>query len=102
VATPLGFVTDLIGLRERELAGWVDKRVLLPGCVLVPAIIAMGIVHLARARAAGEPHPFAEGLIGLVLLSLVGFVIFGIRRVRYLRRDLATLRELRSELEPER
>jgi hypothetical protein len=102
VATPLGFVTDLMGLRERELAGWVDKRGLLPGGVLILATIAICVARLARDRAAGEPHPFVEGLMGLELLFLVAFVIFGIRRVRYLRRDLATLRELRSELEPER
>jgi hypothetical protein len=102
VATPLGFVTDLMGLRERELAGWVGKRVLLPAAVLIPAAIALSVSPLARARAAGEPHLFAEGSMALLLLFLVAFVIYGVRRVRYLRRDLTTLRELRSELEPER
>jgi hypothetical protein len=33
--------------------------------------------------------------------TLAASVIFGLRRVRYLRRHLATLRELRCELEPE-
>jgi len=102
VETPLGFVMDLIRLRERELAGWVDKRVLLPGGVLTLAALAFAFDRLARARAAGAPWAFDGGLLGLLLLFLVALVIFGIRRVRYLRRDLATLRELRSELEPER
>jgi hypothetical protein len=101
-ATPLGFVTDLMQLRERELAGWVDKRVLLAGGVLTLAAFAFAVDHLARARATGEPWAFDGGVLGLDLLLLVTWVIFGIRRVRYLRRDLATLRELRSELEPER
>jgi hypothetical protein len=102
VETPLGFVTDLIHLRERELAGWVDKRVLLPGGVLTLAALGFGVDNVARARAGGYPQTLNEGLLGLVLFILVAWVIFGIRRVRYLRRDLATLRELRSELAPER
>ncbi len=91
-----------MSLRERELAWWVDKRVLLPGGALSLASLAIDIEHLARARAAGQPQAFAEGLLGSVLLFGAAAVIFGIRRVRYLRRELATLRELRSELEPER
>lgn len=102
VETPLGFVTDLIHLRERELFWWVDKRVLLAGGVLTLAAHAFAVDVLARFRAAGEPRVLAEGLMGLALLLTAASVIFGIRRVRYLRRDLATLRELRSELEPER
>jgi hypothetical protein len=101
VATPVGFVTDLMRLRERELAWYVDKRVLLAAGVLQLATIAFGVDIAARARAAGEPRTLVEGLLGSLLLFLVASVIFGIRRVRYLRRDLATLRELRSELEPE-
>ena len=102
VATPLGFVTDLMQLRERELFWWVDKRVLLVGAVLVLAAHTFAIDLLARYRAAGEPRVLAEGLMGLTLLLTAASVIFGIWRVRYLRRDLATLRTLRSELEPER
>ena len=49
-------------------------------------------VALARAGLVETP-------LGLLLVALV---ISGIRRMRYLRRDLSTLRELRSELEPER
>ena len=101
VATPVGFVTDLMRLRERELAWYVDKRVLLAAGVLQLATIALGVDIAARARAAGEPRTLVEGLLGSLLLFLVASVIFGIRRVRYLRRDLATLRELRSELEAE-
>jgi uncharacterized membrane protein YqjE len=41
-------------------------------------------------------------MLGLLALFYAASIIFGIWRVRYLRRDLATLRELRSELEPER
>lgn len=103
VATPFGFVTDLMGLRERELAGLTEKRVMLPGGALVLAAIAFGVDRVAQARAAGDPRVFVhEGLLGLVLLLSVALVVFGIRRARYLRRELATLRELRSELEPER
>jgi hypothetical protein len=102
VETPLGFVTDLMHLRERELFWWVDKRVLLAGGVLVLAANGFAIDNLARFRAAGEPRILSEALVGLALLILVASFIFGIRRVRYLRRDLASLRELRSELEPER
>jgi hypothetical protein len=107
-ATPLGFVTDLMGLRERELAGLVDKRVLLPGGALWLASLAIGFHHLAPARAAGQPHAFAEGLpgagllfVGAGLLFGAAGVLYGIWRMRYLRRELATLRELRSELESE-
>jgi hypothetical protein len=102
VETPLGFVTDLIRLRERELAGWVDKRVLIPGGVLALAAIAFGVDRLAQARTAGAPWAFDAGVLGLLLFILVAQVIFAIRRMRYLRCDLATLRELRSELDPER
>jgi hypothetical protein len=101
-ATPLGFVTDLMGLRERELAGWFDKRVLLPGGALSLGSLAIGFNHLAPARAAGHPWVFLEGMLGSTVLLLVAAVLFGIWRVRYLRRELATLRELRSELDPER
>jgi hypothetical protein len=102
VETPLGFVTDLIHLRERELFWWVDKRVLLAGGVLTLAAIPFAVDRLALARAAGAPWAFDAGLLGLGLLLLVALVTFGVRRVRYLGRDLATLRKLRSELEPER
>jgi hypothetical protein len=102
VETPLGFVTDLIHLRERELFWWVDKRVLLAAGVLTLAAEGFAIDILVRFRAAGEPRVPSECLTGLVLLFTAASVIFGIRRARYLRRDLATLHELRSELEPER
>jgi hypothetical protein len=75
---------------------------LLAGAVLVLTSQAFAINTLARFRAPGEPPIVAGVMLGWVLLLLVASVIFGIRRVRYLRRDLATLRELRSELEPER
>jgi hypothetical protein len=101
-ATPLGFVTDLMRLRERELAGYVDKRVWLPAGLLTLATIAFIGDGVVRARAAGEPRAIVEGLLGSLLLVLVASVIYVIRRVRYLRRDLATLRELQSELESER
>jgi hypothetical protein len=48
------------------------------------------------------PRTVVEGLLLLLPLNLAASVIFVIRRVRYVRRDLATLRELRCELEPER
>jgi hypothetical protein len=100
-ATPLGFVTDLMGLRERELAGLVDKRVLLPGGALWLASLAILFDHLATVRAAGQPHALGEGILGSGLLLGAAGVLYGIWRMRYLRRELATLRELRSELEPE-
>lgn len=101
VATPLGVVTDLIHLRERELFWWVDTRVLIAGGALILAANAFAIHTLARFRAAGEPRVLAEAWMGLGLLILVVSIIFGIRRVRYLRRDIAALREVRTELEPE-
>jgi hypothetical protein len=48
------------------------------------------------------PRTVVEGVLLLLPLNLAASVIFVIRRVRYVRRDLATLRELRCELEPER
>lgn len=102
VATPSGFVTDLMRLRERELAVYVDKRLWLAAGVLLLATTGFSVDGVARARAAGAPLTVVEGLLGLMLVVLVASVIYTIRRVRYLRRDLATLRELHSELEPER
>jgi hypothetical protein len=102
VATPVGFVTDLIHLRERELFWYVHKRVWLAAGVISLATLAFGVDIATRARAAGEPRTLVEGMLGLLLLFYAASVIFGIWRVRYLRHDLATLRELRSELEPER
>lgn len=102
VATPFGFVTDLMRLRERELGWYVDKRVWLAGGVLQLATITFGVNSLARGHVAAELRTLVEVSLGLWLLFLVASVIFTIRRVRYLRRDLATLRELRSEIEQER
>jgi hypothetical protein len=87
---------------ERELFWDVHKRVWLAAGVISLATLAFGVDIAARARAAGEPRTLVEGMLGLLLLFYAASVIFGIWRVRYLRHDLATLRELRSELEPER
>jgi hypothetical protein len=49
----------------------------------------------------GERFCRQRGLLAGGVLSTTASVIFGSRRVRYLRRDLAALRELRSKLEPD-
>jgi hypothetical protein len=100
--TPEGMVTDLIRLRERELEWWVGRRAVIMGVVLAVAGFVLALQHLIRTQAAGEPTGFAWFKLEFLVVYLLGLAGFGIRRVRYLRRDLVGLHEVRGELEIDR
>jgi hypothetical protein len=99
VQTPVGVVSDLIRLRERELGWWVGKPALITAAVLSMAGIVLALLHFRRVEAAGEPVTFAKGQLLVVVIYLVALAVVGVKRVRYLRRDLVRLRELHGELQ---
>jgi hypothetical protein len=100
--TPRGMLTDLIRLRERELEWWVGRRAVIMGVALVVAGFALVLQQLTRTQAAGESMGAAWFKLEFLVVYLIGFAGFGIRRVRYLRRDLESLNGVRGELDMDR
>jgi hypothetical protein len=99
VQTPHGMLSDLIRLRERELELWVGRRAVIMTSVLAVAALALVSQQLVRAQAAGEPMGRAWLALGFLVIYSIGLVAFGMGRVRYLRRELDSLHEMRTELD---
>jgi 4-hydroxybenzoate polyprenyltransferase len=87
VETPLDLVSDMLLVHERELRGWTGRPALAFS-------IVCALVLLTRTA-----QQQAWGLLAVVCIALGALTYIGIKRTRYLRRELAVLRELRSELE---
>ena len=58
-------------------------------------------ITISQAHAAGELQSpeRAWGAMGFLVLSLLALGVFGRRRVRFLRRELSSLREIQRELD---
>jgi hypothetical protein len=99
VETPLGLVSDMLLVHERELLWWTGRLSL--GFSVVVALV--GLTQAAQlgsqlaARGSGALQAWSMLVLNCIALGALTYV--GIRRTRYLRRELAVLRELRSELE---
>jgi hypothetical protein len=99
VETPLDLVSDMLLVHERELSWWTGRLSLTFGVVgsLFSLTMAAHVGSQLAARGSGALQ--AWSLLGLVCVSLGALTYAGIKRTRYLRRELAVLQELRSELE---
>lgn len=99
VETPIDVVSDMLLVHERELSWWTGRLSL--GFGVAGGLLSLTMsVHLGLQLAArGSDALQAWSMLGLVCISLGALAYVGIKRARYLRRELAMLRELRSELE---
>ncbi|HTV22774.1 MAG TPA: hypothetical protein VMG12_28990 [Polyangiaceae bacterium] len=99
--TPQSLVNDLMQVHERELHAWVNKWALAT-CGLVGVTgIAWTVITTIRANAAGklQSPALAWGALCFLVLSLVALAVFGRYRVRFLRRELSSLRDIQRELD---
>ncbi|HKO90427.1 MAG TPA: hypothetical protein VJU61_04710 [Polyangiaceae bacterium] len=96
--TPLGLVVDLVRLRERELHAWLGKWSLGTTAVLAVAAIALAVYRVQEARSAAEPSALAWGSLVFSVVGVIVVALTGRKRVAYLRRDIASLHELRRQL----
>ena len=87
VETPLDLVSDMLLVQERELLQWTGRASLAFTVVL--ALVALTMAAQLQAWRT----------LAVVCIALGALTYVGIKRTRYLRRELAVLRELRSELE---
>ena len=99
--TPQSLVTDLVRIHERELQAWVNKWALAV-CVLLGVVgFAWGGITMSQAHAAGKLQSpgLAWGALSFLALALVALAFFGHWRVRFLRRELRSLRDIQRELD---
>lgn len=99
VETPIDVVSDMLLVHERELSWWTGRLSLGFGVVgsLFSLTMAAHVGSQLAARGIGVLQ--AWSMLGLVCTSLGALAYVGVKRTRHLRRELAVLRELRSELE---
>lgn len=99
--TPQGLLTDLVRVHERELHTWVNKWALAVTVVLGVVGLAWTGITLSQAHAAGKLQSpgLAWGAMGFLVLSLLALGMFGRLRVRFLRRELSSLRDIQRELD---
>jgi hypothetical protein len=99
--TPQSLVADLVRVHERELHAWVNKWALAV-CVLLGVVgLAWTGITMSQAHAAGKLQSagLAWGAMGFLVLSLLALGVFGRFRVRFLRRELRSLRDIQRELD---
>jgi hypothetical protein len=99
VETPLDLVSDMLLVQERELLQWTGR---LPLAITV--VLALGGLTIATQQGWQEAARGGGALqawwgLAVVCIGLGALTYAGIKRTRYLRRELAVLRELRIELE---
>lgn len=99
--TPQSLVADLVRVHERELQAWVNRWGLAISGGLGVTGLAWGSITAIQAEAAGKLQSpgLAWGTMGFVALGLLALALFGRHRVRYLRSELRSLRDLQRELE---
>lgn len=99
--TPQSLVADLVRVHERELHAWVNKWALAVTGLLGVVAFAWGGITMIQAEAAGtlRSPALAWGVMAYGVLALVALGWFGRRRVRFLRRELSSLREIQRELD---
>jgi hypothetical protein len=99
VETPIEVVSDMLIVHERELSWWTGRLSLgfafAFGIVGLAMFVQVGLQLTARGSGALQ----AWSMLGLYCISMGVLAYVGIKRARYLRRELTVLRELRSELE---
>lgn len=98
--TPLDVVSDILLVHERELSWWTTRLPL--GFAVLFSIVGLTMTVLQgsqlAARGSGALQAWGS-MLGVYCIGLGALTYAGIKRTRYLRRELAVLRELRSELE---
>lgn len=99
VETPIDVVSDMLLVHERELSWWTGRLSLGFAVVfgMVGLVVSVQIGLQLTARESGALQ--AWSMLGLYCISMGALAYVGIKRARHLRRELAVLRELRSELE---
>jgi hypothetical protein len=99
VETPLDLVSDMLLVHERELSWWTGRLSLGFAVVFGIVVLAMSAQLGSQLAARGSGVLQAWSMLGLSCIWLGALAYVGIKRTRYLRRELAVLHELRSELE---
>lgn len=98
VDTPESIVRDLLLLRERELFWWTDKRVLTASALWLALCVAVIGVSWRMEIGHGVPPVLFWTMTALASASLVGFGIWGVFRVRFLRGDVRSLEAVLAEM----
>jgi hypothetical protein len=99
VETPIDVVSDMLLVHERELSWWTGRLSLGFALVFGTVGLAMSVQVGLQLAARGSGALQAWSMLGLYCISMGALAYVGIKRTRHLRRELAVLRELRSELE---
>jgi hypothetical protein len=99
VETPLDLVSDMLLVHERELLQWTGRLSLAITVVLALGGLTIAAQQGLQAAARGSGALQAWSGLAVLCMGLGALTYAGVKRVRYLRRELAVLRELRSELE---
>jgi len=99
VETPIDVVSDMLLVHERELSWWTGRLSLGFAVVFGIVGLAMSVQVGLQLTARGSGALQAWSMLGLYCISMGVLAYVGIKRARYLRRELAVLRELRRELE---
>lgn len=99
VQTPLDLVSDMLLVQERELLSWTWGPSLAFTVVLALGGLTIFAQQGLQAAARGGGALQAWSGPAVLCIGLGALTYVGIKRTRYLRRELAVLRELRSELE---
>jgi hypothetical protein len=99
VETPLDLVSDMLLVHERELSWWTGRLSL--GFAVVFSLVGLTMCAQlgSQLTARGSGALQAWSMLAVFCISLGALTYAGVKRTRYLRRELAVLRELRSELE---
>jgi hypothetical protein len=97
--TPAGLIVDLIRIHERELQQWCGAWSLGATAVLATGAVTIAIQRMLELSRAHADTRGAWATLGCVLLALIALAGFGVKRVRYLRRELSTLRDVQRQLD---
>lgn len=98
VETPLDLVRDMLLVHERELSWWTGRLSLGFSVVFGIVGLTMSAQVGSQLAARGNGALQAWSMLAVFCIALGALTYAGIKRTRYLRRELAVLRELRNEL----
>jgi hypothetical protein len=96
--TPPALVDELIATRERQLFWTGDRRVWLPAVVFLLGVAAATLYAGYELSAAGRDATVFWAISGMLVAVLILQGTYSWFRVRFLRRELRSLREIRAEL----
>jgi hypothetical protein len=99
MAAPAAVVSDLVRLLERELEAWTSRgsRWLTAFAASIAAVLCARDWWLAAAAHESAVRPI--GGLCILIASLVGLSLVGVRRAANLREELSRLKQLREQLE---